>query len=374
MFLDIYLLASMGIADSLKNLTRKNEDESMTDSGISSSIKESKGSGKSATDLVELIFLEAVSGGASDIHIEPHEDILKVRLRIDGHFSRNLEYPLGEHASVIARIKILANLKIDEQRLPQDGKAVYREEKTGKDIDLRVSVMPTIYGEKIVIRILKKGSEMLDLRSIGMLPMNVVKVKKQLDSNFGLILVVGPTGSGKSTTLYSMLSLFDPAEKNISTLEDPVEYRINGVNHTQIHPQIGFSFADGLRSLLRQDPDILMVGEIRDSETAHLAVEASITGHLVFSTIHANSTVNTLQRLSNLGIDPLLIVSSLKMIISQRLARKLCPHCKIAYSPEESLKNKILARIGKYVTDTENFTLYKAHPEGCPKCSGKGYK
>ena len=343
----------MGIADSLKNLTRKSEDEAMTDGHSVSSGGQIESSGKSATDLVEAIFIEAVTGGASDIHIEPQESMLKVRFRIDGHFSKTFEYPISEHLSVIARIKILANLKIDEQRLPQDGKAIYHENATNRDIDLRVSVMPTIYGEKIVIRILKKQSEMLDLRSIGMLPMNVVKVKKLLESNFGLILVVGPTGSGKSTTLYSMLSLFDPAEKNISTLEDPVEYRITGVNHTQIHPQIGFSFADGLRSLLRQDPDILMVGEIRDAETAHLAVEASITGHLVFSTIHANSTVNTLQRLSNLGIDPLLIVSSLKMIISQRLARKLCPHCKISYTPSEAIKAKILSRIGKYVTDSE---------------------
>ena len=171
-----------------------------------------------------------------------------------------------------------------------------------------------------------------------------------------------------------MLSSFDTEDRNISTLEDPVEYRIQGVNHTQINPQIGFTFADGLRSLLRQDPDIVMVGEIRDSETAHLAVEASITGHLVFSTIHANSTANTLQRLTNLGIDPLLVVSSLKLIISQRLARKLCPHCKVAYKPEEPVRNKIVTRIGRYINDKENFMLYRANPEGCEKCGKKGHK
>lgn len=171
-----------------------------------------------------------------------------------------------------------------------------------------------------------------------------------------------------------MLSSFDTESANISTLEDPVEYRIPGVNHTQINPQIGFSFADGLRSLLRQDPDIIMVGEIRDSETAHLAVEASITGHLVFSTIHANSTANTLQRLTNLGIDPLLVVSSLKIIISQRLGRKLCPHCKVAYKPEDLVRKKIISRIGRYISDKENFVVYRANPDGCEKCGHKGHK
>ena len=186
-----------------------------------------------------------------------------------------------------------------------------------------------------------------------------------------MTLVVGPTGSGKSTTLYAMLSSFDPAEQNISTLEDPVEYRIKGVNHTQINSKINFNFADGLRSLLRQDPDIIMVGEIRDSETAKLAVEASITGHLVFSTIHANSGTSTIQRLINLGIDPLLITSSLKMVISQRLARHLCPKCKVAYKPDEAVKAKVVSRIGKYISDQENLLFYKASEFGCEHCNHK---
>jgi type II secretory ATPase GspE/PulE/Tfp pilus assembly ATPase PilB-like protein len=310
----------------------------------------------------------------SDIHFEPKENGMRVRVRVDGHFIDVEAAAESQKAPILARIKILANLKIDEQRLPQDGKASFRDSETGKDVDLRVSVIPTIYGEKAVVRILKKGSGLLDLRSIGMLPMNMVKVKKYLEANYGLILVVGPTGSGKSSTLYSMLSSFDSEDRNISTLEDPVEYRIAGVNHTQINPQIGFSFADGLRSLLRQDPDVIMVGEIRDSETAHLAVEASITGHLVFSSIHANSTVNTLQRLTNLGIDPLLVVSSLKLVISQRLARKLCPHCKVQYVPELPIKERIVSKIGKFLSDKENVVLYRAKAGGCEKCSGKGYK
>jgi type IV pilus assembly protein PilB len=250
-------------------------------------------------DIVAEIFTEALKLSGSDIHIEPGDADIAVRIRVDGHFTTYRRLPLEQKSAIVARIKILASLKIDEQRLPQDGKAVYHDSQ-GNDVDLRVSIMPNIYGEKVVIRILKKESSLLDLRSIGILPMNMVKIRKHLENSNGLILVVGPTGSGKSTTLYSMLSTFNPEENNISTLEDPVEYRMPGVNHSQINPGIGFDFADGLRSLLRQDPDIIMVGEIRDSLTAHLAVEASITGHLVFSTIHANSTVNTLQRLVNL--------------------------------------------------------------------------
>ncbi|MDD2916719.1 MAG: GspE/PulE family protein, partial [Candidatus Gracilibacteria bacterium] len=266
--------------------------------------------GISTTIELDALFSKALILSASDIHIEPEEEGLLIRIRVDGRFMEYGRFSLQEKAPLIAKIKILASLKIDEQRLPQDGKASYHDTTSNKDVDLRISIIPTIYGEKVVVRLLRKESELMDLRAIGILPMNMMKIKKHLESQFGLILIVGPTGSGKSTTLYSMLSRFDPEEKNISTLEDPVEYRIKGVNHTQINPQIGFNFADGLRSLLRQDPDVIMVGEIRDSETARLAVEASITGHLVFSTIHANSTVNTLQRLTNLGIDPLLITSS----------------------------------------------------------------
>ncbi|MBP8016532.1 type II/IV secretion system protein [Candidatus Gracilibacteria bacterium] len=323
---------------------------------------------------INTIFEDAIKLGASDIHIEPDEKNLNIRLRIDGHLINYKTLDENAKSSLVARIKVLGGLKIDEHRLPQDGKASYKEKTNNKDIDLRINTIPTIYGEKIAIRILKKQSEWIDLKNIGILPMNMVKIKKQLNNNFGLCLVVGPTGSGKSTTLYSMLSTFDPSENNISTLEDPVEYRIKGVNHTQINPAIGFNFADGLRNLLRQDPDIIMVGEIRDSETAKLAVEASITGHLVFSTMHANSSVSTVQRLVNLGVDPLLIVSSLKMVISQRLARKLCTNCKIQYEPEQIIKNRFLEKIGKYINNAGELRFFKASESGCEKCNFKGYK
>jgi type II secretory ATPase GspE/PulE/Tfp pilus assembly ATPase PilB-like protein len=241
----------------------------------------------------------------------------------------------------VARIKIMSYLRIDEHRLPQDGKIAYKLF-WGKSIDMRVSVIPTIYWEKCVIRLLKKDEKPQELKNLGILPYNMVRIKKHLKDNYWMILAVWPTGSGKSTTLFSLLSQFNPKEKNISTLEDPVEYRIPWVNHTQVNPAIKFTFAKWLRSLLRQDPDVIMVWEIRDDETAKLAIEASITWHIVFSTIHTNSASHTIQRLVNLWVDPLLISSSLRMIISQRLARKLCINCKEAYKPGDKIKKYIV--------------------------------
>lgn len=319
------------------------------------------------------LLLSAIQKQASDIHIEPTDKDLKTRLRVDWNFIFYKSIPLEKQDSLIARIKIMAYLRIDEHRLPQDWKINFNLF-WWRTIDLRVSILPTIYWEKCVIRILKKDEKPPNLSQIWLLPYNMVKIKKYLQANSWMILAVWPTWSWKSTTLFSLLSHFDATQNNISTLEDPVEYRIPLVNHSQINPSIWFDFASGLRSLLRQDPDIIMVWEIRDEETAKLAIEASITWHLVFSTLHTNSAVHTIQRLINLWIDPLLISSSLKLVISQRLVRKLCTSCKKSYIPDENTKNNIIWKIWKYIKDKENITLYTENEWWCEKCNNTWFK
>ncbi len=333
----------------------------------------SKEDDENIISFVNDLFLQAISKWASDIHIEPNAKEIRIRLRIDGNFINYKVLELKKASSLVARIKIMAYLRIDEQRLPQDGKINFNLF-WGKSIDLRVSVLPNIYWEKIVVRILKKEEKVTELKDLWILPYNMVKIKKHLWDSHGMILAVWPTWSWKSTTLFSLLSQFDGEKNNISTLEDPVEYRIPWVNHTQINPSIWFSFAEGLRSLLRQDPDIIMVWEIRDEETAKLAVEASITGHLVFSTLHTNSAVATLSRLVNLWVDPLLISSSLRMIISQRLVRKLCPHCKKECIPDENVKSLIIWKVWKYIKNKDDIRLFEACEWWCEKCNNTWYK
>jgi len=322
--------------------------------------------------LVHDIFLDALKMESSDIHIEPRNHNVKIRFRVDWNFVNYKEINLNQKDPLVARIKIMAYLRIDEHRLPQDGKIAYKLF-WWKSIDMRVSIMPTIYWEKIVIRLLKKDEKPPKLKDLWIMPYNMVRLKSRIKDSYGMILAVWPTGSGKSTTLFSLLSQFNPEEKNISTLEDPVEYRINWVNHIQINPAIDFSFAKWLRSILRQDPDIIMIWEIRDEETAKLAVEASITWHIVFSTIHTNSATHTLQRLINLWVDPLLIASSLRMIISQRLARKLCPDCKIGYDASDKIKEYIFWRVWRYIKNKENLHLYKMSESWCKKCNHTWY-
>lgn len=322
--------------------------------------------------IVNDIFLNSLKFKASDIHIEPREKSVNIRFRVDWNFIDYKTIPLNLKDSIIARIKIMAYLRIDEHRLPQDGKIAYKLY-WWKSVDMRVSVIPTIYWEKCVIRLLKKDEKPPELKDLGIMPYNMVKIKKHLKDNYWMILAVWPTWSWKSTTLFSLLSQFDPSKQNISTLEDPVEYRIKWVNHTQINPSINFTFAKWLRSLLRQDPDIIMVWEIRDEETAKLAVEASITWHIVFSTIHTNSASHTIQRLVNLGVDPLLISSSLRMIISQRLARKLCTNCKTSYVANDKIKDYIVWKVWKYIKNKEDLKLYKASEEWCDKCNSTWY-
>jgi type IV pilus assembly protein PilB len=273
--------------------------------------------------IVAVILRHATEGGASDIHIENAGDKVKVRFRVDGVLHTSLFLPLKVYAAVISRIKILANLKLDEKRKPQDGRFSVKLE--GRKVDIRVSSLPTFYGEKVAMRILDSEKGVKPLDSIGLTESNLAKIRKAMLEPYGLILVSGPTGSGKTTTLYSMLNELDREKRNVVSLEDPVEYNIPGMNQSQIVPEIGYSFASGLRSILRQDPDVIMVGEIRDKETAELAIQASLTGHMVFATIHTNNAIGTVPRLVDMGIDPYLIAPTLTLSIAQRLVRVACP-------------------------------------------------
>ncbi len=323
---------------------------------------------ESIPTILSEIFSEAIKQHASDIHFKPTEKQFMVYFRIDGTM---IEYKIFDkifHNPIIARIKILSSLRIDEHRLPQDGKSGFELE-DGEEVDLRVSVLPTQFGEKVVIRLLEKNPKMVKLRDLGMLPNILNKMERHLTATHGMILAVGPTGSGKSTSLFSMISTFDPTAFNISTLEDPIEYKISGVTQTQINTEIEFDFSDGLRTLVRQDPDIIMVGEIRDKKTAALAIESALTGHLVFSTLHTNSAVGTIQRLLNMEIDRFLITAAVKLIISQRLVRKICSNCRESYPVPEKYFDLFAKESEIHPKDA---FLYKA--KGCEACKKTGYK
>jgi len=276
--------------------------------------------------IVAVILRHATEGQASDIHIENVGDKIKVRFRVDGVLHTSLVLPISVYNGVVARIKILAKLRLDEKRKPQDGG--FSAKINGRKIDFRVSTMPSYYGEKVVMRILDSDKGVQALENLAISPDNMLLIREALNKPYGLILITGPTGSGKTTTLYSMLNELDHEEKNIVSLEDPVEYHIDGINQSQVMPEIGYTFASGLRSILRQDPDIIYVGEIRDKETAELAIQAALTGHLVFSTLHTNSSVGAIPRLIDMGIDPYLIAPTLALCIAQRLARKIYPTSK----------------------------------------------
>jgi type IV pilus assembly protein PilB len=275
-----------------------------------------------AVRIVDALLQHAIVQGASDIHIEPHEENLLVRYRIDGILHDAMELPKSASGALVARIKVLANLKLDEKRLPQDGR--FKMESAGEKVALRVSVLPTHYGEKVVMRLLKDGAGGFTLEGLGFSGDSLEAVHKAMRSKTGIILITGPTGSGKTTTLYSILDLLNTPDVNISTIEDPIEYQLPRINQTQVHSEIGLTFAGGLRSLMRQDPDIIMVGEIRDKETASLAINAALTGHLVLSTLHTNSAAGAVARLVDLGVEPFLLVSTLQVVIGQRLVRALC--------------------------------------------------
>jgi type IV pilus assembly protein PilB len=288
------------------------------------------------TKIVATILRYAVEGGASDIHIEATPTKVQVRFRMDGDLHTSLELPLKVHAAVVARIKILSQLRLDEKRKPQDGRFSATVE--GRRIDFRVSTFPTQYGEKIVMRILDSAKSISNLDSIGLRPDDLAQLRDIITKPYGIILISGPTGSGKSTTLFSMISELDRETQNVVSVEDPVEYEIPGVSQSQVRPEIGYTFASGLRSILRQDPDIIMVGEIRDKETAQLAIQAALTGHLVFSTIHTNTAAGVIPRLVDMGVDPYLIAPTLIAAIGQRLVRKLCPGAGKPVPVSESIK------------------------------------
>ena len=319
------------------------------------------------------IFKEAIDQEASDIHIEPNEHFLMIRFRKDGDFVLFDKIDRENISAVVTRLKVLSKIKIDENKKPQDGKIVYYYEKEDKNIDIRLSTLPTSYGEKVVMRILKQDDNLTNIEALGLIDVNLEKVREALKSKYGIMLVAGPTGSGKSTTLFGILKNFNPLELNISTLEDPIEYDIEYVNQSQVQPSIWYTFSSGLRSLVRQDPDIIMVGEIRDKETATLAVEAALTGHLVLSTIHTNSAAGTVQRLINMGVEPFLLASAMKMVISQRLWKRLCQNCKEPFPIKEAEIPKLKEHLNPILDEeVENLTFYKW--KGCDKCKWSGYK
>jgi type IV pilus assembly protein PilB len=327
--------------------------------------------------LVQSLIEEAVYLRASDIHIEPLAKKTKIRFRILGELKTIAYLPKDIHEQVVNRIKVLSRLKLDETRIPQDGRI--RVIVQGREIDLRIGILPTVVGEKVAIRVLDPLVGLKKLEDLGMLDYTLEKVYREISVPYGLILITGPTGSGKTTTLYAILQKLNREDVNIISLEDPVEYRIEGVNQSQVRPEIGYTFATGLREILRQDPDIILVGEIRDLETAELAIHASLTGHVVLSTLHTNNALGAITRLIDIGIERYLLPPTLKLVIAQRLAKRLCDQCKKEVKPSEDLIKIIEENLSKldrkildkYNIDFKNLVIY--HPVGCNKCNNKGY-
>jgi len=320
--------------------------------------------------LVNVVLMSAISKGASDIHIEPYEKEYRVRYRVDGILYNIMAPSLKMRDAITSRIKIMAKLDIAEKRLPQDGRIKIRFSDNGetKDIDFRVSCLPTLFGEKIVMRLLDKGKLMLDMTKLGFEAESLKKLEAQIQKPWGMVLVTGPTGSGKTNTLYSSISKLNTSETNIMTAEDPVEFNLPGVNQVQVRESIGLNFAAALRSFLRQDPNIILVGEIRDFETAEIAVKAALTGHLVLSTLHTNDAPSTISRLMNMGIEPFLVASSLNLVCAQRLVRRVCVNCKV----DDKHAPPALEQVGFTAADASSVVPKKG--TGCEKCNKTGYK
>jgi type IV pilus assembly protein PilB len=354
-------------ADSLAEVMRDIEEddfEIVEDMEEDLGLEEARNENAPVVKLVNSLISDAVNKGASDIHIEPFEKTMRVRFRIDGQLHEMMAPPIKMRGAITSRIKIMAELDIAEKRVPQDGRIKIRLGK--KKIDLRVSSLPTIYGEKIVMRILDKSNLEIDLTRLGFQVSALEKFLKAIESPYGMVIVTGPTGSGKTTTLYSALHKINLPHHNIMTAEDPVEYNLEGINQVNVHEEIGLTFASALKAFLRQDPNIIMVGEIRDLETGSIAVKAALTGHLVLSTLHTNDAASTINRMIDMGIEPFLVASSTNLIQAQRLIRKLCENCK----KKEEIHPEVMRELG--IQDEMPFEIFD--PVGCPKCSNTGYK
>ena len=364
------LYGNEGAAKAIEEMKREaalsgDDDEANRDMAFSANlIGEDSANQAPAIRLVNSIIERAVAERASDIHLEPREEEFSVRMRIDGLLRDILTVPRELQSAVISRIKVMSNLDITERRVPQDGR--FNVKVQGNDIDLRVSTLPTVYGEKIVARLLDKTAGNLDHSSIGLIGDDIEKYDRLIRIKNGVILIVGPTGSGKSTTMYAMINDLNTREVNLITLEDPVEYNVDGVNQVQINEKTGMTFAAGLRSILRQDPDIIGVGEIRDGETAEIAMRSAITGHVVLSTIHTSDALGTIERLIDMGVEPYLVASALKGVFSQRLVRRICPDCRESYNPSEE------EQIDLGLEYDPARVFYRGR--GCPKCFDTGYR
>lgn len=325
--------------------------------------------------IVSAILEQAMRIRASDVHIEPLPGDTRVRFRVDGILQERLQLPRRLHEAVISRIKILGDMKIDEKRIPQDGRFNFKMGE--QEVDLRVSTLPTVHGEKVVMRLLKKSGGVPSLPELGLRGLALKNLETNILRPHGVILVTGPTGSGKTTSLYSVLSRLNNNRVNIMTLEDPVEYQIPGVNQVQINPQAGLTFATGLRSFLRQDPNIILVGEIRDSETTELAIQAALTGHLVFSTLHTNNAAGAIPRLIDLGAEPFLVASALSAVVGQRITRKICPSCKEEYTPDPAVSQDVKRVLGNLIKPDQEIKLFRGKgtmgDQPCQSCSGTGY-
>ncbi len=339
------------------------EEEEVSENELQKAVQD-----KPIVKLVNSLILDAIRLKASDIHIEVYEKRFRVRYRIDGVLREVSQLPYGLRHAVISRIKILSKLNISERRLPQDGRIKIHA--FGRSIDLRVSILPCIFGEKVVMRLLDPENLMLDMSKLGFPERAMKEFNKAIHMPYGMILVTGPTGSGKTTTLYSALQSLNTPDVNIMTAEDPVEFNLDGINQVQVRPEIGLTFAAALRSFLRQDPDIILVGEIRDQETADIAIKAALTGHLVFSTLHTNDAPSTITRLVDMGLPPFLVASAVKLVVAQRLLRRICPDCKEEYEPEPE-KLEILG-IDPEEVKKKGLKFYRGR--GCPTCGGTGYK